>query len=452
MSSAYQKALDSGYSEKEIQQFLAKKNPKAEEAFKQGYSTKEVSDFLSNKNKGSEIGNSVGRSGARIAETVLGAPRAFGEFLESVVPEKALIKGAEKIGLGKGAETLLENTKKYAPYKLLPKSEDIRENVTKHLFGEKLEPKNKWESKADEFISDFAALAIPLPGAQFKLLRPGLLAAGGNIASDIVERMGGGKKEQVYAKLGTILTGSLIHPNSAKKLGNELYAKARESRPENASVNANNLIKKADGLEKQLLKGDPQIGSKKKSIELLNKLRTKVQNKEIPVEELEEFKRNINEARSGLYDEFKSDKVGRKAAKRNLDSVSKIVDDSLKEYGKVNPEWEAFYRPANEVHGAIAQSQRVSKWLQRNIKSVGATTLLSELGLLHFVGAPAALAAGKGIGAGFGALKGSELIARIMKSPTLRKHYFNIVNNALKEDAVAVRENIKKLQEELENQ
>jgi len=39
-----------------------------------------------------------------------------------------------------------------------------------------------------------------------------------------------------------------------------------------------------------------------------------------------------------------------------------------------------------------------------------------------------------------------------MKSPTLRKHYFNIVNNALKEDAVAVRENIKKLQEELENQ
>lgn len=394
----------------------------------------------------SNVGRQIGRTGARIAETVLGAPRAFGEFLEGLVPEQVLKKGASKIGLEKPVSAALEFQKKYSPYKLFPKSEDIRENVTKHLFGEKLEPKNEWEKKADEFVSDFAALALPLPGSQLRLLKPALLAAGGNIASEVVGKIGGTEKQKTYAKLGTILTGSLINPKSAQKLEKNLYSEARAARPVDAKVSAQNLESSTKSLEKQLMKGDPNATSKRKSLDLVKDIKSKIKNNKIEVEELEQFKRDINEARSGLYETFKTDKVGRRSAKRNLDTVSKFIDNALTQYGQQNPKWESFYRPANEVHGAIAQSKRVRNWIARNSKTIGFPSLLAELGLYHVGGIPGVVTT---TGAGIATLGASELTARIMKSPTLRKHYFNAINSAVKEDAVAIHENLKKLDEEL---
>lgn len=456
MANPYEIAKQHGYSDEEINAYLGKKDERYQQALDAGYARDEIDAFLAKKERPKEsiaanIGRQVGRTGARAAETALGAPRAFGEFLEGLVPEKALKKGAAKIGLEKPVSAALELQKKYAPYKIFPKSEDIRENVTKKLFGEKLEPKNQWETKADEFISDFAALAIPLPGSQLKVLKPLVLAAGGNIASDVVGRMGGSEKEQTYAKLGTILAGSLINPGSAKKLSSDLYKQAREALPVDAKTNAQNLVKKSDSFEKQLLKGDPNATSKKKSLSLISEIKSKVKNNEINIEELEQFKRDINEARSGLYDEFKSDKVGRKTAKRNLDTVSKFVDDTLYEYGKQNPKWESFYRPANEVHGAIAQSRRARGFIERVAKKYGMHAILPAIGLGHIGGAPAIAGAAATTALGTGALVGGEIVARIMKSPTLRKHYFNLINSAIKEDAVLVQKNLEFLKKELDN-
>jgi len=391
------------------------------------------------------IGRQTARTGARVAETALGAPRAFGDFLEGLVPERALKAGAEKIGLGQGVGNLLENTKRFSPYKLFPKSEDIRKNVTQRLFGEKLEPKNEWERKADDLVSDFAALAIPL-GGQIKLFKPAALALGGMLASEGVGQLGGTEKQKTYAKLGTILAGSMINPKSAENLAKDLYSKAKQARPSDAKISAKSLSNFVDNFKKELLKGDPGAGSKKKSLDLLKDVKSKIKNNEIDIEELEQFKRDINEARSGLFDEFKTDKVGRKSAKRNLDTVSKFVDNSLKEYGKQNPEWEAFYRPANEVHGAIAQSQKARNAIKRNAKMLGFPTLLVELGLYQHAGASAAIGS---LAAGTALLGTGEIMARVMKSPTLRKHYINLIQDALKDDVVVMQENLKKLDKEL---
>lgn len=391
-----------------------------------------------------------GRSLARISETAIGAPRAFGEFLEGLVPEKTLIKGAEKIGLGKGAETLIGATKKYAPYKLLPKSEQVRD-FNKFLFGKKVEPQNEWEKKSDDLVSDFAALALPLPGSKLKFIKPAVLALGGNVASDIVGRMGGTDKEKTYTKLGTILLGSLVNPGGAKKFGDELYAKARSARPADAKISAKNLKKKVTDFRNELMKGDPDAAYKSKSFNLLKNLESKIKNKDITIEELEKFKVDINTARSGLYDEFKGNKPGRKLAKSKLDGVSKIVDESLTEYGKKNPQWEAYYRPANEAHGAIAQSNKARNYIARNIGKIsphitaglfgmgeGATKTLTNLGT-------SATIATTGI-------ESAALLSRIYKSPTLRKYYYGVIQNALKEDAVAMRENLRKLEETLQKE
>jgi hypothetical protein len=460
MTSPYQKARNEGYTDEEILSFWEKKNPAHAEkislAQQEGHSPEEIVSFLSGKEKGSfthameEFDRHKGRTIARGLETVLGAPRAGVEFLEGLVPEKALIKGAEKIGLGKGAKNLLETAKKYAPYKLLPTSTDIRENVTKYLFGEKLEPKNEWERKADDLVSDFTALALPLPGQKLKLLRPALTALGGNIASDIIGRMGGSHKSQTYAKLGTFLVGSLIHPKEAANLKDQLYSEARAARPTDAVVTAKNLYPKTKNLKNTLKKGG-EAQSKSGALKKLDEIERSIKDGNIEVEELESFKRSINESLSGLYDEFKTNKVGRKAAKKNLQDVSKIIDETLREYGKENPQWEAAYRPANEVHGAIESSKKVRRSIVRHAKHLGFPALLAELGLYHAGGT---LTAGVTTAAGAAVLGGGEVVARIMRSPTLRKHYSNLINAALKDDVVAMGQNLQKLDSELrkENQ
>lgn len=397
------------------------------------------------------IGRQGGRTGARIVETILGAPRALGEFGESLIPEKLITKGAEKIGLREPIEKGFEVTKKYAPYKLFPKSEDVR-GITKSFFGDKYEPKNQWEKKADDLVSDFVALALPFPGSKLKLLKPGILAAGGNIASDIVGRLGGKEREQTYAKLGTFLLGSMINPKSAENLKNELYREARNFLPADAKMHSKNLSSNIQHLRSNLKKGSESASSKSKTLKVIDEIDSKIKNNEIKVDELEEFKRNINEARSGLYEEFSTDKVGRASAKRNLDSVSKIVDDALNEYGKSNPEWESFYRPANEVHGAIAQSKRARNFISKQMKKYGHHALLPLVGIGHFAG-PAHTIEGLAISGGLGAaaVTGGEILAKIRKSPTIRKHYINLITSALKEDAVAAEENLKKLDKELED-
>lgn len=397
----------------------------------------------------SEIGRHGGRTGARVAETILGAPRAFGEFLEGLVPEKALIKGAEAVGLGEGAKNLLETTKKLAPYKLFPTSQQVRE-FNEDLFGESVKPKNEWERKADDLVSDFAALSLPTPGGKVKVLKPLLLSLGGNIASEVTGRLGGSEKAQTNAKLGTFLFGSLVNPKGAEKFKNELYSKARENRPANAKVTASGLTRRLDNLEKELKKGDPKADFKRKTFELVDTTRKKIAKKEISVEELEKLKVDINAARANLYEEFKTNKPGRKMAKANLDSISKAIDDTLTDYGKTNPAWEAYYRPANEAHGAIAQSQKARNFIKRNYKTMTAPSALALFGIEQAAGP---VTTGVALGAGALAIKSGEIAAQIAKSPkTLGKYYANVVNAAIKEDAVAMRENLRKLEEALKKE
>jgi hypothetical protein len=456
VSSTYQQAIDAGYTPEEINSFLSKKDPRYQKALDAGYKPEEITEFLSKSKEPKEsllanVGRQAGRTGARVAETVLGAPRALGEFGEMLIPEKLIKKGAEKVGLKEPVEKGFEFAKKYAPYKLFPSSEQVRE-FNKDIFGTKLEPKNEWEAKADEAISDFTALTLPLPGSKFKVLKPAMLALGGNVAKEIVGRMGGSEKEQTYTKLGTIFAGSLINPKSAQKLATDLYSNAKAARPIDAKVSAQNLERSVDSLEKQLMKGDPSATSKRKTLDLIKDLKSKIQNNDIEIEELEQFKRDINEARSGLYENFKTDKVGRKAAKRNLDTVSKFVDNSLKEYGRQNPQWEAFYRPANEVHGAIAQSRRVRNYIERIAKKYGMHAILPALGIGHFGGIAGITGAAGTAAVGGAALLGGEIAVKLAKSPTLRKHYMNLINSAVKEDAVAVQRNLELLKKEMDKE
>ena len=460
MSSPYDVARQQGYSDEEIADYFSKQDPafkkKYDLATKSGYEPSQIFQYYSQTKKPKEstlenVNRQAVRTGLRAAETVLGAPRALGEFGEMLVPEKLITKGAEKIGLGEPVKKGFEFAKKYAPYKLFPKSEQIRQ-VNDLLFGKASKPKNQWEEKADELTTDFVNLALPTPGGKLKLLKQGLTALGGNVAGQLVEHLGGSKKSKDLTKLGVFLLGSLTNPRSAENLKTELYKQAETRLPKDATISSTTLQNDLTLLENSLKEGGIP-DSAKPALEKIADARNAMQGEQISITALDNLKKNINEVRTGLYKQMEGNKPGIKRAKRNLDSVSKAVNNTLRLYGKVNPEWDAFYKPANEVHGAIEESKRAREFLQRLIKKHAAHTLLPALGIAPFAphaagGALAGVATTAAATTG-GVMTG-EIIARIMKSPTLRKHYMKLINAGLKENTLVAEENIKKLKKETE--
>jgi len=400
--------------------------------------------ILGNIKKGlSFAGRQAVRLPSRVFETVVAAPRELGEFAESLVPEKAIIKGAEKIGLKQGAENLLDYAKKYAPYKAFPTSEQTKD-FTKQLFGKYAEPKNDFERIQDEVISDAAALALPI-GGELKAIRPALTSLGAQLAKQGVKWFGGSEKAQDLAKLGVVATSAFVRPKETEQLKNSLYKAARQARPEDATVSSIPLQDALHELEIQIKKGGI-TDSGKPALERIRGIRKEIQGAQVPVEALEASKRKINEVRTGVYKLLEGNKPGIKTAKRNLDNVSRAVDNALDLYGKQNPTWHSLYRPANEVNAAIESSKKARRWMLKNYKGLGVSGAAALFGLEQALG-PLGTAATAATG-GTGLLLGEQL-ARVSKSPTLRKYYTEVISSALAEDLPKFKAANKKLESAL---
>lgn len=376
----------------------------------------------------------VARTGSRIAETLAGLP---GDIIQA--PAKLTKYGIEKF-TGKQHPELDEALKSARSMMLggsLPTSSELREKA-KELSEGYLEPKTKNEELSDSIISDFASLAIPVKG-KIPFLRSLGIALGSNLASEGAELLGAGEGAKIATKLGTTFLMTAFNPKGASKFGDTLYSEAKEMIPKGASINAQNLSKEIGMLETQLAKGGSapyKSGAQTK----LKEIRGKIKNGRIPVEELTEFKIDLNKARSGLYADQSLDKGGKALAKRNLDSASKVVDNALKEYGHANPEWAKKYRAANEVYGTIAQSKKAGNAIARVVKANPHSSGALLAGELFF--APKTLPAAAGA---IGAWKAGELMVRISKSSTLRKYYMGVVEGALKEDSALILKNLNKL-------
>lgn len=382
-----------------------------------------------------EAGRHVARSASRIGETLLGLP---GDITRSIAHLGQTARKKIEQGTG-GKYPFLAPEEQYAELlkKLPPSSAQIREK-TKEWLKEFLEPQSKGEAIADTLVSDIASLAIPIKG-KIPFARAIGTAVGSNLASEGAYLLGAGEEGQIATKMGAAFLLSAFRPNGAKKYADSLYTSSKKLLPEEARVSAKALSSQSAKLKQQLMKGGT-APYKAPSLTKLNEIQSKITNGRIPVDELTQFKIDINKARSSLYGDVNLDKGGRAMAKRNLDATAKIVDNALSEYGKTNPAWAREYRAANEVYGAIAQSKKVSDFISRAVgqgKLTKGAVVAAEIFL-----APKAIPATI---AGYGALKTGELLTRIAKSPTLQQYYLGVVQAALKEDAALMSKYLAKL-------
>lgn len=391
----------------------------------------------------SSFGRSLSRTASRSAESILGLPGDLLNLLYDVTEY-----GAEKIGGRPISPKVRESIKDTAPFKLLPTSESLKQKSIELTKGYTA-PKTESEQTADE-IAELATLLYS-PGKDPKKFMGIAKHIGGNVikagtavgAKELSKGLGATPGQQTAIEMGTLFLTGLFKPKLAEKYASSLYEKAYSSIPKGQTVKTSGLSKLLDKTESELLKGD-KTATKKRVLDSVERLKTKIESGKIAPKELTEFYKDINESLSAknLFDTTEGlSTTEKKYLRQRYDMLRDDIRNTLKEYGKTNPEFYDAWSKANDVSSVTHSSRRAMNYIKKHALKI----LPTELVLGYFSPSSVALTAGA-----IPLIKSGELIYQVSKSPALRKHYTDIFKFALEENAPAMNKSLKKFQKELE--
>lgn len=338
-----------------------------------------------------------------------------------------------------------------------PGSEKLRD-VSEEISGGYTKPQNETEEKAGELMQDVALFAMP--GAKYYSVSRNIgIPVAANLVKEGIKYTGADEKQQAYGKIGSMvildLLGHRKSLGSSKEFASSLFQKADEAIPKGLSVSSVNLEKSLGSLENSLKAGGerPATGDALKKI---SEIKKEIKNGKIDLKDLVAYRPAINE----WIDKYKgfdiqSSPAIRKKIINNLNQVKGEVIKAAEEYGeRYNPEYLKLSRSANEAYAAYSQSNKIANFIEKHasskLKSTGAKALLGGA----LAGGGGGLISGLGItGGALGAGAGLSyaVFKRILrsKSPTLRNHYFQIIEGASKGNAGQVIKNAMLLDKEL---
>jgi hypothetical protein len=299
---------------------------------------------------------------------------------------------------------------------------------------------------------------MALPGTgKYNIIRNIGIPVVANLVKEGIEYSGAGEKAQAYGKVGTMVVLDLLSRRSGgvKEYIEQLWGEAEASVPKGVSINAVNLEKGLNDLEKSLTAGGKKP-STVKSLEKLTEIKEEIKKGKIPLDRLIPFRKSINE----VIDEIGgfSSEVPFKykpAAKYHLNEVKNEVIKSVEEYSKkFNPEMAKKWKNANEASAAYFQSNRIANFLHKKIpyipKSKAVQALFSYspgvavVGLSKFTPVGAA-----GAATGLTAYQAFKVLERVRRSPVLRKYYQNVLKEASAENIPGATRNLKALDQDL---
>lgn len=331
----------------------------------------------------------------------------------------------------------------------IPTSSQLQESFDEKTSG-KYKPTSRGEEFAQETIGDIASLLVPASKLS-SVAKAIAIGSIGNLTKEGLKELGASGSTQEYTKMGSMLLASMFNPKGAMDYTKKLYDRAASFIPKDAKIPAANFLSKVQDLENQLNKGLTSIPSKAPVLSALEEMKKNIHQGELPINNLMELKRNLNEQKTiRIYDpELRGQNKVKDSLKKNYKEATKILDEAIEEYGKSNPEFLKYYRPANSAFGGIQQSKKIADTISRSMKgykakSIGLGLILE--GVLH----PQAIipTVATGVGA-FGALKSGELMTRIIRNPTLRKYYIQTITEAAKDNSMSTLRSLQVLDRKL---
>lgn len=385
---------------------------------------------------------------AQMAASALAtAPGVFGDTLKTL---DALV-AAPISKLIHGESTPYEQT----PIgKAIPTTKQHRETLEKSFPY--LKPKNPLEKFAGNIASDTASMYLGgrIAGAGKYGMSPARslgVSMAGNGVGELVGDLTGDPSKGDIAKSATMVGLSLFSPMTAKKAANESYSQAASKLPSSAEENASSLSSYLRNLENKILQGRPR-GNVSPSEEFVlkeaDKFRALIDQGKVSIPQLVAQKRSFNETLQNHLFNIPN-RSERARAKELAKGINWAARDTMKQYGKTNPDWWKLQSQADQAHGAIAESNFVSRVLGNYMKG-------RPEGLAHLlgIGAPVGigLASTGGAAGAMGAYQAAKLGMRIWNSPLLREHYAKVVGAALSKNPKQINEALDNLQKEPEFQ
>ena len=229
----------------------------------------------------------------------------------------------------------------------------------------------------------------------------------------------------------------LINPGSARQLENRLYNQQNLALPQNASIDAPHLQSFIRSNRNRLQRGG-SAPSKTEAIRKLDELEEAFVNGRIPMRELTEFKKSINELIADRYSAIGVSKEGSAATLHNLNRIGTAVDRTISRYGRRNPNWHNIYRQANEVHGALSRGAQIRNWLDKQRSGA-----LKNAGLAHALGHGISAPVATGAIAAELSIRAASIASRITSSPALMQHYLRFVEGAARHNIATVNKELK---------
>lgn len=392
-----------------------------------------------------EFKRHAARTGSRVAESIIGFPGdfvGFVKYLSDKIPESPSFLKREPTFVQRYASKALE---------ALPKSEELKE-FSSYLTSGFTDPQSAKEELGDDITSLATVMINPSKAASSfpkflknigsSILKSSAVKGSGQAA----KALGATDDIQSKVELGTLFLTGLMGGKTADKFINEKYNKARSLIPKGYMINTSKLEKDLINLYSKLSRGisTPTKDEVKKAID---ELRSKASKGTMEIDELVESVHNINERMNSkkLFDELNTSE--RKLLKNRYDLFKNEVNKEIAKYGQYNPDFYKEWKGANEGFATIAQSKKVSNFLQSKFGKIP-KHLAGSVALDLFLGHPASIIPVSG---GYTAVKAGELLYRIMKSPTLRDHYIKVLIEAGNENLTGAIKHINAIDKSLVN-
>jgi len=362
---------------------------------------------------------------ARGLETLAGLPGDIyqaAKTLSEYFPElPSFLQGQESFvskGLKKAGETL-------------PTSQELR-GLSKEVSQGFLEPKTETEKGVGEFVSDLTSLKA----GGFGLLKAAGTSLVGNLIAPVVKQATGSEKLGENTKNGLYLVSAMIKPGAAREYGQQKLKNAYQAIPEGETILTTRLDRNLKNFLTEIEKGGI-TPAKQPAYRLAKRLEKAPSGNTLDVLELPATRNSINE--------YRFEKELNPKAHRWLNKFDDIINKELTTYGKANPEFLSNYREGNEILANVHQGNRVTKFIS---KALGTKEIKPETLLLLGLHSP------KGLGAagGVAGLSSVYNIGKRLTKPTFRKHYYNTLNSALKENVPVFLKNVKKLDDSIQKE
>jgi len=327
----------------------------------------------------------------------------------------------------------LSNVKE--PRTILPSSEQVGRFFEK-AADEEFKPKTtaqEYIGNAAGFLGSIIGTGGPLAGGTLSksLGRTALAAIVPSAVSTAGEKAELSPWLRAATTIGSALITHRVTGKSLKTVNKELFNKAT-SLAEGKTVGTIGLERDLNTLEKTLAKGvstPPKTAIKG----VIKEIESKIKNGRIPVDELMEAKRNINE-RVGEFFNIKG-------SKNLFKNAGKVVDKGIQTFETENPEFKQAFRQANSMFKGMNETKVIERFISRHpILSTEALLLKKFIGPI-FTGKSIGIAA---------AAKGAEFATALARNPGLRKAYTDILKNATKNEVRGTLNSLKKFNKAVE--